>query len=166
MTSSRSKQIGTSLGKARRLLGEDIGSVGRVERTERREEFTGRTHRASDEDPPLKLVDDVAGVPGSLAVDLDDAVVEFVQLETEARATERVRQDDVGAGVDVGLVESVDGLRVIEIEALRRRRASRPAAISWVPVAPSTKSTSAFCEQLGEHSRSGHRSEPYGLPRG
>ena len=78
------KQIGTSLGKACRLLGEDISSVGRVERTKRREEFAGRTHRACDENPSLKLVDNVTGMTSSLAIDLDDTVVEFVQLKTEA----------------------------------------------------------------------------------
>ena len=159
------EQIGASLGKACRLLSKDISSVGRVERTKRREEFAGRTHRACDENPSLNLVDNVTGMTSSLAIDLDDTVVEFVQLETEARATERVRQDDVGAGVDVGLVESVDGLGVIEIEALGASPASRPAAISWVPVAPSTKSTPRSASNSVSTVKR-HRSEPYGLPRG
>ena len=108
----------------------------------------------------------MAGVPGSLAVDLDDAVVEFVQLETEARATERIRQDDVGAGVDVRLVESVDGLRVIEIEALRRVAGLEAGGHQLGAGGAVDQKHVAFCEQLGEHSRCGHRSEPYGWPRG
>ncbi len=94
----------------------------------------------------------MAGVPGSLAVDLDDAVVEFVQLETEARATERVRQDDVGACVDVGLVESVDGLRVIEIEALRRVASLEAGGHQLGAGGAVDQEHAAFCEQLGEHS--------------
>ena len=102
----------------------------------------------------------------SLAIDLDDTVVEFVQLKTEARATERVRQNDVGAGVDVGLVESVHCLGVIEVEALGRVAGLKAGGHHLGASGAVDQEHAAFCEQLGEHSGSRHRCEPYGLPRG
>ena len=55
---------------------------------------------------------------------------------------------------------------MIEIEALRRVAGLEAGDHQLGASGAVDQEHAAFCEQLGEHSRSGHRSEPYGLPRG
>ena len=80
-----------------------------------------RTHRTGDEARTLrrrKLIARLARELRGAPVDVFGAVAESELFELQARAGERIRLDDVGAGGKVGLVNRADGVGARQDERL------------------------------------------------
>ena len=111
------EQVGAALGERFGLLGVGVGGLVVRERAERLAQLARRAQRARDED---------LGSDG-LARELRGAAVELARPpagralgEPQARAAERAREHDVGAGLGEALVQRDDPIRVGEHPLLGR----------------------------------------------
>ena len=108
------------------LLAERCVRVVLGDRAERLQQLAGRADRAGDEHRPVGCLGDGTGQLGGLLGDLGGAVAVAVQVQAVAVAPEGVGEDDVGAGVDEGLVQRGDLVRLLDVPELGRL--ARPEA--------------------------------------
>ena len=90
-----------------------------IHRTEGFEDLAGRAHTARDNDLATRGICDGPGELCRGAVELAHAVLGLVQLETVARTTEGIGEDDVRSGVYEALVQQLDAVGVVDIPELR-----------------------------------------------
>ena len=125
------QHVDPAFGQGAGLLGEGVGAVVDGEWTQRVIKLAGRAHGSGHDHLAtlflLRLVGDAAGDAGGLAVDLAHPVLEIVQLQPVARAAERVGQEQVRAGIDEGLMQRLDPIRMVEIPHLRRVAGHQPS---------------------------------------
>ncbi len=106
--------------RPRDLLGERVERFVVGERAERGEQLAGRPDRAGDDDWAGRGVGDFPRELGGAPVELEDAILRVVQLQPMAVPAERVRQDEVGTGVDERPVQLLDALGMVHVPKLGR----------------------------------------------
>ena len=114
------RDVGAPGRQAGDLLGEHFECVVVGECAERGEQLAGRPDRARDDHRARRGVGNLTRELGGPLVELEDAILGAVQLQAVAVAAERVRQDDVGAGVDEGAVQLLDALGMLDVPELGR----------------------------------------------
>ena len=102
------------------LLDEDVDRLVFAQRSERSEEVAGRSDRSGDDDRPPGAVGDFARVLGGETVEFARSSLELVQHQAAAIGPETVGQNDVGAGVDEGLMQALDPVRMLGVPELWR----------------------------------------------
>ena len=102
------------------LLGEDVDRLVVVERAGRGEDRAARTDVARDERVAAGRVDLAAQEDRRGLVELRDTVLQPVQAEAHAVATERVGHEDLRPGVEVAAVDAPDDVGLGQVPDLGR----------------------------------------------
>ena len=105
------RDVGTARRQAVDLLGERLERFVVGERAERGEQLAGRPDRAGDDDCAGAASATSRASSAACSVELEDAIVRVVQLQAMAVPAERVREDEVGTGVDESPVQLLDAAR-------------------------------------------------------
>ena len=94
-----------------RLIGIGVRRLGCGERADRFQKLSGGPHIAGDKD---SVAGHLTGNLGGTAVNLDDSTGQAITVQSKTRSSEAAGQDDVGAGGNIGAMQSPDSLRLLK----------------------------------------------------
>jgi hypothetical protein len=110
------QHVDATFDQAGHLLGERRLRFGDREQTVRLEQGARGADAAGNDHGPLYRFGCPPGDPGRRSVELTSAIGRLVEFEAGTVAAEGIREDDVGAGVDIAAVHRLDQRWIGDVE--------------------------------------------------